>query len=308
MSLNLAGFVKKLLPSFDRSDLESDLETSLEAISTIQETYASLEQILKIFKFESKVNKDILKEFYSEVDKTKHKIKLSGNKNFAGDTLLLFKNIQINGEYLLREISDAVNDVIVSQALTAYKANILRAVAHYDFMTRYALDLSNFLYVMEADESKLELSKEYKLHAKQKEFIIKNVWIYARMLTVYGMEPEEFKNKLEAIQELTLPKENVDEVIDMYNTDKVDLFSNLPAGFIGSPIYSVRMVFATWSANRYKAIKDKKRLLELRYLHLKLMKEQGQSDVNMEKEIEHLASRIQKYDYELSKIEEDVND
>jgi len=308
MSLNISSFIKKILPSFNKSDLESDLEISLESIATIQETYANLEEIIKVAKFKAKANKDLVKEFYKELDKTEYKVKLSPTNNIATDTLILFKNVKINGDYLLKEISDAINDVVVSDALTAYKANLLRAVAHYYFMTRFALDLANFFYVTESEEAGLELSKDYKLNKKQKEFITKNMWIYARMLAIYGNEHYAFKSRLEKINEITIPKDQVDEVINFYNSDKVDIFNNLPAGFIGSPIYSIRLIFAQWEADRYKSLKDKKKLLELRYLHLKLMKEQNKSDINIEKEIEYLQKRITDIDYKLSKIEESINE
>lgn len=306
--MNISGFIKSLLPSFDKSDLESDLEISLESIAAIQETYTNIEQITKVAKFESKSVKDLMKEFYKELDTSKSKVKLSSNKNIGTDTLTLFKNVKINGDYLLKEISDAVNDVIVSQALTAYKANLLRSVSHYFFLTRFALDFANFLYIAEAEETGVDLEKSYKLNPKQKEFIVKNLWLYARVLSVYGMDHEHFKDKLEKIQEITLPKEQVDEVVDIYNNDKVDVFNNLPVGFIGSPIYSIRLIFATWESQRYQSLKDKKKLLELRKLHLELMKNNGQSDINMEKEISYLQNRITSYDYELSKIEQSIAD
>lgn len=308
MSLNISGFIKKLLPSFDKSDLESDLEISLESIATIQETYTNIEQINKVAKFQSKAVKELVKEFYKEFGNVKTKFKTAPNDNLALDTVNLFKNVKVNGDYLLKEISDAVNDVVVSGALTAYKANLLRAVAHYYFVTRFALDLANFIFIAEAEESGMELGKDYKLNNKQKEFIVKNLWVYARMLAVYGQDHDSFKAKLESIDEITLPKDQVDEVVDIYNADKVDVFNNLPAGFIGSPIYSIRLVFAQWEADRYKNLKDKKKLLELRFLHLKLMKEQSQSDINVEKEIEYLQKRITDIDYKLAKIEESVDD
>jgi hypothetical protein len=297
-----------LLPSFDKSDLESDFEISLESISTIQETYSNIEQINKVAKFKSKVVKDLIKEFYKELGHVKNKTRLAPGENIALDTVNLFKNVKINGDWIGKEISDAVNDVVVSGALTAYKANLLRSVAHYFFLTRFAMDLANFFYVEEAEESGMELGKDYKLNNKQKEFIVKNMWVYARMMAVYGQDHDDFKGKLEGIDEITLPKEQIDEVMDIYTASKVDMFDNLPNNFIGSPIYSIRMVFAQWESQRYKNLKDKKKLLELRFLHLKLVKEQGQSDVNMEKEIEYLQRRITDVDFELSKIEKDLED
>jgi len=305
-SLNISSFIKKLLPSFSKSDLETDMEVSLDAISTITEVYTSLEEICKVAPPSSREATAVLKEFYKELNQVKHKVKLSSHKNFASDILILFKNVRINGDYIFTEISDAINDVVISQALTAYKANLLRSVGHYYFMTKFALDLSNFIYVCEAENGSIELNKEYKLNKKQKEFITKNVWIFARMLALYGEGHDTFKSRLKDIAEITLVKGEVDDAVEFYTSDKLDLFNNLPVGFIGSPIYSIRLIFATWEATRYRALKDKRRLLELRYLHMKLMHEQGQSDINMEKEIEHLQSRITTMDKEIYDIEKDV--
>lgn len=306
MSLNISGFIKKILPSFDKSDLESDLEISLKSISLVQETYTNIEQVLKVTKLHAPKTKDLVKEFYKELDVSKYKVKLASSKNMASDTLTLFKNIKINGDYLLKEISDTVNDVIVSHALSAYKANILRSVAHYYFMNRYALDFANYIYIQEAQETDIELSKDYSLNKKQVEFIEKNLWVYARLVSIYGMDHELFKSKILLIPEITLDKNNIEEIVASIDTDKVDLFNNLPANFIGSPIYAVRLIFAQWEADRYRSLKDKKKLLELRFLHLKLLQEQKQTDVNVEKEIEYLQKRITDIDYTLSKIEESV--
>lgn len=306
MSLNLSSFIKRLLPSFEKSDLESDLEISLDAISAITETYSNLEQVLKATKLEAKLTKETLKDFYQELQKDKPKVKLSPQQNIAADTLTLFANIKANGEYISKEISEAVNDVIVSQALTAYKANLLRAVAHYAFMTRFALDLANFFYTNEVEASGADVSKEYKLNKKQTEFITKNIWVYARLVSVYGSDEKSFEERLSSIEEVTLPSGEVDEVIDGFAGNKIDVFNNLPSGFIGSPIYSIRLVFAEWEATRYQHLKNQKKLLELRLLHMKMLKESGQNDVNLEKEINHLQKRATDVDHQIARIEEDL--
>lgn len=306
MSLNLVGFIKNLIPSFTKSDVESDMEISLEAIVAVNDVYSQLEEVCKVTPLVAIENTSLIKEFYKEINSTKHKVKLSHNKSFPLDILTLFKNIKLNGDYVLKEISDSVNDIVVSQALTAYKANLLRASAHYYFLTKFAMDLANFFYTNEVSNGGLDVDKEYLLNKKQKEFITKNMWLFARMVVVYGEEPDVFKDKISKIDEINLPKEEVENVVDVYNIDKIDIFSNLPSNFIGSPIYSVRLIFAQWEADRYKKLRDQKKLLELRYLHLKLIKDQGDGDSGLEKEIAYLQKRITNVDYQMSKIEESV--
>ena len=91
------------------------------------------------------------------------------------------------------------------------------------------------------------------------------------------------------------------------SSGKIDLFDNLPTGFIGSPIYTVGLVFAQWEADRHKELKDKKKLLELRLLHLRLLQEQGKGDANQEKEITYLQRRVTDIDYKVSKIESSLD-
>jgi hypothetical protein len=308
MALNIAWFVKRVLPSFSKNEIVEDLETSLEYISAITESYSNLSSVIKVSSLNSKANLEIIKSFYNEIKGNNIKVKLSNNKNIANDTLALFNNVRINGEYLLRKISEAVNDVIVSQALTAKRANLIRAAGHYYFLTKYAIDLSNYIYIEESTNAGFELSKKYNLQPKQKEFIIKNLWIYARMLSIYGDDHDKFKSKLSAIEDIMLHKDEVDDIVEIYKSDKVDIFNNLPFNFIGSPIYSVRLVFAQWSADRYRKLRDQKKLLELRYLHLKLMKEQNNTDINIEKEIESIQERLTTIDKNIYSIEKEIGD
>ena len=308
MSLNMSSFIKSLLPSFDKSEVESDLELSLESIPQIVEAYTSLEQILKVFRFSNKSNKAILKEIYKELKATKHKVKLSHTEDIAVDTITLFGNIKTNGEYILKELGDSVNDVIVSGALTAYKAVLLRSVSDYYFLTRYAGDLINYIYVLEAEDTGLDLSAAYGLNKKQREFIVKNAWIYARLLAVYGDDTAAFKERIANVGDITLPKEEVDKALDSYDSSKVDIINNIPSGFMGSPFYSIRLIFAQWESDRYKSLKDKRRLLELRFLHLTLLREQNQTDVKLEKDIAYLQQQLTTMDYKLAQIEESVNE
>lgn len=306
MSLNLVSFVQSLVPTLSRSDLESDLETSLDVIKTILATYGDLNGSYSKGKFNSKEANAIATSFYKEYDAAKNKGKVKPSNSLAGDTIAIFSNAITNGERVKKEVAAISNEVIVSQAMTVVKVNIVRAVGHFYFMTKYALDLINYIYVLEAEHGGIELSKDSKPNAKQIEIIKKNMWLYARLVAVYGTDPKHFTEELDSLSTITVPKEQVEEVVSQYQGQKLDLLDNLPQGFIGSPIYTVRLVFAQWEADRYKKLRDQKKLLELRYLHLRMIQEQGGGDANTEKEMAYLQSRITDIDYKTSKIEESV--
>lgn len=303
MSNSIVGFVKRLIPTLSKSDLETDLEVSMDALKVAISSFEDFKSAHAAAKINSPEVLALVKDFYKEYDKASTGISLSGGKRIAEDLLALFHNLEINGALLQREIADISNEVIISSALSAARGNVLRGVEHFYFITRYALDLINHLYCLECKSAGLELSKAAIPNPKQVEFIDKNLWVFARLLAVYGQEPKDFSRKLESLTLSALPKEKIDELMDIYKASQVDLFSNLPDNFIGSPIYTVRLIFSQWEADRYKQLKDKKKLLELRALHLRLLREQGHGDVNTEKEIEYLQKRITDIDHSISRTE-----
>lgn len=306
MSINITGLIKRVLPTISKSQLETDLEVSLDALSIALTAYEDLKEVHTATKFKSPKAVELVEQWYKEFKHEKSGLKLNGGKNFALDMVTVLTNLTENAKLIKTEVQDISNEVIVSQALTIYKGNVVRAVEHYFFMTRYALDLLNYLYSLEAINGGVQLNKEAVPNAKQVEFITKNLWIFARMTSVYGQEPAKFKGVLENLSHAAIA--TVDEAYNAYKADTVDIFDDLPSNFIGSPIYTVRLIYAQWEADRYKQLKDKKKLLELRSLHLKLIQEQGNGDLSTERELAYLQKRITDIDYKVAKIEESVRD
>ena len=227
-------------------------------------------------------------------------------QSYAKDIVSIFTNIKENGEWIKSELEKALNDVVVSTALSTHKCVLMRAVAHYYFVTRYALNMINFLYSNEANNIS-EMDRKYKPNKKQEEYLNENDWLYVRILNLYGSSKSDFEKNVGSIVDIILPKDEVEDTISMYSKEKTDITDNLPEGFIGSAIYSIRLMFAQWEADRHKDLKDKKKLLELRLLHYRMLRDSGQSDVSVEKEIEDLQKRVTDLDYKISKIEEDIN-
>lgn len=302
--MNIFGFVAKMLPSISRSDAEVDMEISMEAAAAVIDTYTQLAQTLDATKFHSKLAVKLDHDFFKELNSAKPATRLNG-KTLAHVSLELFKNIQANGSVITKELEDIKSEIIVTQAITASKATILRAVAHYYFMTKYAMDFANYLIMLEAEHGGIELPRDAKPNKMQVKYIEDNLWIYARLVAVYGSDTDKFLSRLKEIESYQITKDSVEDSSAL-SSNKIDLFNNLPDGFIGSPIYTIGLIFAQWEADRHKDLKDKKRLLELRLLHLRVVQEQGKGDANTEKEIAHLQKRCTDLDYKITKIEESV--
>lgn len=303
---NIFTFIKNALPVFSKSDLESDLDISIKYIKqTSLDSYRQLEDMLKVSPIKSTKTKKLVEIFYKNLDLEDTKVRLSSNKNLASDTLTLFNNVITNSEYIQEQIDKYLSDTIVTNGISSKKAFFLRAIGHFSFIGKFSSDLANYIYINEALEVDPDLNDSYKLAPKQIANIEKNIWIYARLLSVYGINNNRFIDNLSDIKEISIPKATEDAV-GLYADGEVDLFSNLPSKFIGSPIYQAKLIFAQWSADRYKELKDKKKLLELRYLHLKLLIERGEADVAVEREMENLQKRIADHDFKINKIEAEI--
>lgn len=305
MPANIFNFIRTLMPSLSKSDIEADLDATIDSFPFVISVYTQMQEVQEVTKFKSKVVNELINEFYKELQRSGMKKPPSG-KHFAKDMVAMLTQVQSNAGVIQKGIMEATNEVIVTHAMTALRANSIRAAGHLYFMTRYAVDLANMFYIEEVEASGAEMRDEAMLNKKQRAFITENVWIFARLMGVYAEAGDSLSERMGELTGAVLPRESSDEVLAAYGHDKVDIFSTLPNNFIGSPIYSVRLVFAQWEADRYIHLKDKKRLLELRVLHLRLLKEEGQFSPAMEKELGHLQRRVTDIDFKIAKIEEDV--
>jgi hypothetical protein len=308
MSLNIIDFVKKLLPSVDKNDVESDLEISQQSLDDLLSIYADLTAFIDKVGISSSKTKKTINEIYHELERAKPSIKLGNKKNIATDLIRLLTNAKENSNTLAERLQKDISEVTVTGSLEAYKANLLSAAAHYRFLTQYATDLANYIYTNEQEDLN-KSSSDSLLNPAQVKYIENKAWIFGKIIAGYGQPSDVFTEKLDNIAQVNINKEENEAIEDRYGVNShVELVDGLPRGFIGSPIYTIRLVFAQWEADRYREMKDKKKLLELRYYYLSAMKDRGEADLDIEKEIEYLQKRITKLDYKMSKIEESVDD
>jgi hypothetical protein len=83
--------------------------------------------------------------------------------------------------------------------------------------------------------------------------------------------------------------------------------SHMVQGFEMNPIYHFRLMVAEWQANRYKSYKEKKKLLEVKLLNLKIAKD-GKRDPKLDREVIYYESVVEDLEYRMSKMEESVKD
>jgi len=110
------------------------------------------------------------------------------------------------------------------------------------------------------------------------------------------------------LPEVFLAEQNNQAASGFFKSNELDPFERYGiSGFVGNPIYRIRLVVAKWQNDRYESAKAKKQQLELRLLYLQMQKD-NTTDPSVVKEIERLQTRIENYDRYLREVEENISE
>lgn len=223
-------------------------------------------------------------------------IKVKDNRDLLIKIKNIISNISKNEKSVKSLVTSSLPDVITDKTATVRDLAILKLISDLSSLTLYTLD---FLYYIlttagESDYPKIKFTQ------------IKNdIPDFSSVLNAYK---DNFVKTLDNIKKIA----NVDMVTE---PDKIDMFEkvvsrqgkivNTPtvSGFIGNPIYHVRLLLADRDINKYENLKDKKKLLELRVMELK-SQENGESNPKLAKQIDYYEDKIAKVEYKISQIED----
>lgn len=296
--MNILAFVKGLLPRIERTTIEEDIRTTLgelEKSGTSQ--YRIAGEYFRTAKPRSTEFKELETFFYRTVT-----LKNKG-PNFVLDIGFMLGQMKDNLTYIQGLVETLLGRDILNEGLTIKKAHLVRAAGLISFASRYSLDFLDYLYQMEG--AALGDQVEY-APAKLKN-IKDNYERFFKVLDDYGQDPEKFKKIFSQIPEVVVTSKNADSIKGMFETKDVDPFSSSGmSNFVGNPIYVVRLQIAQWQNDRYAANVDKKKLLELRLLHLKSL-QTGKPNPGLEKEISYNQGRVDRLDRQVREVEASVH-
>ncbi len=298
----LIEFINSLLPRLSKNDVMEDIRvTKAELSSTVIPAASQGATHFKATKIASPLNKDLAMSFYRNYDLAKS----SAQPSLISEIALKLPVVAENLNFVEAEIDKLLGADIITDGITVRKAVLIRAADHISYISRFTLDLLSVLYFNEATDiiDDKESQEILEVSPFTVETVKKNIAIYANLLSVYGDKSFVIAKRLDGIPEVVLNKDTAMAVTSTYKATDLDPISGFaPKGFISSPIYHFRMIIAEWQASRYRAMKDKKKMLELRLLHLQLLKEK-KADPKIEHEISYIQSRIEKIEYSMSKME-----
>lgn len=296
--MNLLTFLGSMLSRLRKDEVMEDLRiTAGEFERLVIPAYDEAAKFFKSNKFECKDLQEAIKGFYRNYKGER------ADKNIIVEIHSRLPNLCKNLDYISEQNEALLSSDILKDGLTAKKAIMVRAAEQMSFISRYAMDFLNYVMVCET-LARGEQAERSAPIVEQK--IIANIINFARLLTVYGQDPAEFQELLVDLPDVIVNEKNYGALAAVYSSNKIDpLESVVMQGFESNPIYHMRLVVAEWQANRYKVYKDKKRMLELRLLQLKMIDDKN-LDPKIEREIEYIQNRVEGLEYKMAKMEHSV--
>jgi hypothetical protein len=226
--------------------------------------------------------------------------------NIAAEISEKLQIVLNNLKFVEKEFENSASSDIIAEGVTVKKAVMLRAVDQTTFISRFTMDFLTVLYRDEALEINPEVEENISVPKIVIDRVDKHVALYANLLSIYGDKSFDFEKRFSSIPDVIMSERTQEAIVATYGESKLDPYgAPTVQGFLGNPIYHIRLLVAEWQANRYKAMKDKKKMLEMRLMHLQLLQE-NKNDAKLEQEISYIQSRIDKIEYSMAKAERSV--
>jgi len=301
--LSITKYLKTLLPHIEKDQILEDLRiTETELQNIVLPAYADAAGFFSKDKFKSKENLSIDSQIRSILKSTSMGRLPTFINEFSARLVMIEANIGI----LIKIVDQEIGRDVVTDGVSSKKVVLMRITEKMSYISRYSLDLLNLVYMNEASELGVDVG-EIKMSPAEIAKAKGAIGNLARLLQSYGIDAKQFEKELLNAPDLILSKGDNQDLESMYSDTELDPMSSpLLQGFTGNPIYHIRMVVAEWQSKRYKVSQDKKKVLELRLLHLNLLKDKQGTNPRLEQEIAYNQSRVAKLDRYLVEVEQDL--
>lgn len=300
--MSMISYVKQLSASFQKNDIQKNCEITADSLKT--HTIPGYTDAIETFKTFQLKNKEI--QAYNTEFRKICTVPRSGTIIDAISEALQKGVVLL--DYMHKNSDTLYSAQETSLGLTYRKATYLRLASTISFANDYSRKFLNYVYTLETQSA-------------DEQFQIKDNITPAEILFV-KTNFLDFCNAIKIMQQtLDQVTKNVDNLPDAIVSESSDIaFENTlgkakmdPMGFnnFSLPVtvsvrwnlfYHIGSMIASFQVAQYKCAKEEMDLLALRRLNLeKIMAKKP--DARLQKEIEHLSSRISGLNYELNKLE-----
>lgn len=298
----ILDYLKSFTPTLKRSDVLEDVRLTLKELDeTVIPNYNNAVDFFKSSRLSSATNRELGEMFYAEF-----KVKGPKRSTFIGDISDAIVNLRKNVDYIYKDFDKLLEADVIAQGLNMRSAFAVRFADYASFMTNYAIDLLSYVYFFEVQQKVgVNDSIDIEINPVTIKKVNDNMFNFSKLLNMYACEHNDFVKINKNIVDV-LAMSNPEALASVYDRNQLDpMPAALMPGFIPNPIYHFRMMIAEYQLRRYKANEDKKKALELRLMHLQLVKE-GKNDARIEKQIAYTQDRIDRISRSMADTEESL--
>ena len=206
-----------------------------------------------------------------------------------------YKNLKASEADVRKVISFHFPKLIVSDTVKARDAAIVKLVQDLNALNMYTMD---FLYYIMLDINETMYPK-IKLRRLQE-----GLGSYVNLYKVYSKPLEKLLVDIVKMSDEEIPS-NLDKAILDMKELQLAKHGSMPKfplnGFIGNPIYHIRLWLVDRDFKKLEALEQKKQLIELRLMELKL-EARGEKDPNLTKQIRYYEEKLTGLEYDIEKL------
>lgn len=287
----ILDWLKSLVRHLDKDDIMEDVRCAATELQTV--VTPSYEEALTFFGTKKFTNAGITKIERQFVDYYKPQSPVRKQGNIVADIQANLKGIQATVSFIDEQLELTLAADVIKDGITVKRAFLLRAVDQISLFNRNAVDLLNYIYVLESMKDGETVRDYYSPKVLERINSLPFISVIGTVMSVYGQPVKSFKEQYESIPEVVINEKTAGMVASVYRDDKIDPMGR-PAmrQFQGSPIYHLGLVAAEYQVVRYQSFAEKKKMLELRLLYLKTQLENGATDPKIEQEIQYSQKRV----------------
>ena len=292
--MELLNKLSKLLPFFKKDTILEDITITLDELTLAITSYKEATDVFKSKNFKTDQITYLSKEYFKTIKSR------SSSDTLISDINEKLINVKENLTTVEKQIEELLEKDIIKEGLTALKASLIHSAEYSSFLSRYSLDLLNYIYYYET-EDKIEYDepKKYK-----EDYVNGNIVMFASIIDVLGSSNKNFEKALEELVNVVVNDNTLPSLSGIYKDSKLSLFPpQTYKGFQGNPIYYIGLAIAEYQANRYKASLEKKKLLELRKLNLENQLKDSPNP-KIQNEILAITNHIEAIEFKIHKMEE----
>lgn len=298
--MNLLTYIQSLSTRISKTTVQKDIEATLKELDNqVLPTMHSVAEMYRVHPFTSLANKQLEAELYVEI---KFRSKAA---NYLFDLQSLLQNARTNLVTIQKAVDLHVQQDTLRDGVTSRVAHLIRSVSAISFISRFTLDIMDFLLEAETDSKANGTNSE--IPPARTKYILGSIERYVRLLADFGVPPKDMEKLLEDLPDVFVSAQNQRAITAMFRANELDPFKKMSGltNFVGNPIYHGRLFLADWEAKRYNGAKDKKTVMELRLIHLRNLLDNSPNP-RVEREIEGLQKRIDQYDRYIREVEASV--